>query len=153
MVEQWTENPCVLGSTPRGTTSSFHSIRFPFLCGAGFFCFSLFPASFAPSGSCLLRVLLMVRRPWYPSRDGRRHVCMTVAVQSYGGRRTGNAGMPSWSNAVVRHLFAEGAETCKKVNVFDKNIISFMGKCLLFTRIPIFRYCVAVMFFLSLQAN
>ena len=25
VVEQWTENPCVLGSTPRGTTSSFHS--------------------------------------------------------------------------------------------------------------------------------
>ena len=24
VVEQWTENPCVLGSTPRGTTSSFH---------------------------------------------------------------------------------------------------------------------------------
>ena len=22
VVEQWTENPCVLGSTPRGTTSS-----------------------------------------------------------------------------------------------------------------------------------
>ena len=91
--------------------------------------------------------------PWYPSRDGRRHMCTTVAVQSYGGRRTGNTGMPSWRNAVVRHLFAEGTETCKKVNIFDKNIISFMGKGLLFTRIPIFRYCVAVMFFLSLQTN
>ena len=37
VVEQWTENPCVLGSTPRGTTSSFHSIRFLFFARPDFF--------------------------------------------------------------------------------------------------------------------
>ena len=78
---------------------------------------------------------------------------MAVAVQSYGGRRTGNTGIPSWSNAVVRRLFAEGAETCKKVNIFDRNIISFMGKGLLFARIPIFRYCFVIVIFITLRAN
>lgn len=36
VVEQWTENPCVLGSTPRGTTSSFHSARFSSRMSPGF---------------------------------------------------------------------------------------------------------------------
>ena len=30
VVEQWTENPCVLGSTPRGTTKEAHASFFVF---------------------------------------------------------------------------------------------------------------------------
>ena len=87
MVEQWTENPCVLGSTPRGTTSSFHSIRFPSFYGAGFlllcpcgvyftpFCFVFYIVG-ELAFACLAQCTAVVAHAF----DGRRTMCMAAVV-------------------------------------------------------------------------
>ena len=87
VVEQWTENPCVLGSTPRGTTSSFHSIRFPSFYGAGFlllcpcgvyftpFCFVFYIVG-ELAFACLAQCTAVVAHAF----DGRRTMCMAAVV-------------------------------------------------------------------------
>ena len=106
VVEQWTENPCVLGSTPRGTTSSFHSIRFPCYAGPDFFYFQLiysFLCGLKFHVFCCYGAGFTVLRP---SFDGRQQCVRRLSNNTYDGRQQ-RCSRPSYNQ-----LNVVNTETC-----------------------------------------
>ena len=67
VVEQWTENPCVLGSTPRGTTPPF--IGAALARGRSFFYLPVLPVFYLQQPICLFiryRVVFESAYLWCP---------------------------------------------------------------------------------------
>ena len=100
VVEQWTENPCVLGSTPRGTTSSFHSN--PVI---GFGLCRIFLCHDVSGGDDLQGRVGMVRARPQPEWQIN---CQSVHIGC--GRAQGP---PLQSGCKITHTIRYGAEKCK----------------------------------------